>query len=258
VKCSDRCSRKVICVDVSDAIGVTVQPIGSPALDNEVLRSIEKFCRNWLLNHPDIDSIILTLKRIYLDPFGNPYGFVIEYKPILAYTISGWSEETLIIPLTSKFQAETLTNTATKLEERGFYNIALYYYKKALEIKPNLKQAWNNLGNLYNKLGLFDEAIKCLNKALELDPKYDSALINLGIAMAQIGKTELAMKYFNKALELNPQNEKAWYNKTIILYNLGNYKEAYECVIMALKINPHYEQAKMLLEILRNLNLLLF
>jgi len=198
------------------------------------------------------------LKRIYLDPFGNPYGFVIEYKPILAYTISGWSEETLIIPLTSKFQAETLTNTATKLEERGFYNIALYCYKKALEIKPNLKQAWNNLGNLYNKLGLFDEAIKCLNKALELDPKYDSALINLGIAMAQIGKTELAMKYFNKALELNPQNEKAWYNKTIILYNLGNYKEAYECVIMALKINPHYEQAKMLLEILRNLNLLLF
>ncbi|MCS7364995.1 MAG: tetratricopeptide repeat protein [archaeon GB-1867-035] len=215
------------------------------------LRSIENFCRNWLLNHPDIDSIILTIKRLYIDPFGNPYCTVIEYKPIVPYTVLGWTVETRIIPLPSKFKAEILVNTATKLKERGFYDMALYYYRRALEIKPNLKQAWNNLGDLYNKLGLFDEAVKCLNKALELNPKYDLVLINLGIAIAQTGKIKLAMKYFNKALELNPQNERAWYIKAIMLYTLGNYKEAYECVIRALKINPHYEHAKMLMKTLK-------
>ena len=99
VECSDRSSRKVICVDISDAIGITVLPIRGYAPDNEVLRSIENSCRNWLLNHPDIDSIILTIRRLYLDPFGNPYCTVIEYKPIVPYTVFGWTIMSPIVPM---------------------------------------------------------------------------------------------------------------------------------------------------------------
>jgi len=242
--------RKVVHVDISEVVGKVVVPFHGISDRGDVLRSTEGFCRDWLTRHPDVDSIVLTVRRLHLDPFGNPLVVVVEYRPVVPYAAPGWTVETLVIPVPRSYPAEILTNTATKLKERGLYSMALHYYRKALEIKPELKEAWNNLGDLYNRLEKPDEALKCLDRALELDPNYVPALINKGISLAKLGRWEEALICLDKALNVDPKNERAWYNKALILCTHGSFEKARKCVAKALKIDPNYELAKRLLEIL--------
>jgi tetratricopeptide (TPR) repeat protein len=43
---------------------------------------------------------------------------------------------------------------------------AIASYDKALELKPDLHEAWNNRGNALNDLGRWEEAIASYDKAL--------------------------------------------------------------------------------------------
>jgi len=251
VEVSGRGVRKVIHVDISDVVGNVVVPYYGRDINREkVLRRVECFCRDWLYKHPDVDSVILTIRRIHLDPFGHPLALVVEYRAVVPYTPLGWTVETLVVPIPSNYPAEILTNTATVLKYRGFYNMALHFYRKALEINPNLKEAWNNLADLYNRLGMFEEALRCADKALEIDPSYTPALVNKGIALAQLGKFDEAIHYFDKAISINPKEKKAWYNKAVVLTILGKYDEARKCLDKALEIDPNYEHAKNLLSMI--------
>jgi len=254
VKTLSKSERKIIHIDISDIVGAIVIPyLDHRAHKEEALREIENHCKEWLLRHSDIDCIVLTIRRIHLDPFGHPFTLVVEYKTVTPYTPSGWSIMTLIIPVPESFSSEILTNTATVLKEKGLYNIALYYYKKALEINPNLKEAWNNLADLYNRLGMFNEALKCLERALEIDPYYVLALINKGIAIAQLGNRREALNCFDRAISINPKEKKAWYNRAIVLLSLGLHEEALKSLTKALEIDPSYEQAKSLLMMLKTM-----
>ena len=59
-------------------------------------------------------------------------------------------------------------------------------------MKPDIKEAWNNLGRLYTEfLGKPDIGLKHLKKALKLDPTYVSTLVNKGIALAKLGRYEV-------------------------------------------------------------------
>ena len=245
VEASGRGVRKVIQVDVSDAVGAIVVPYyGRDIYREEVLRKIEDSCRYWLFKYPDVDAVILMIRRVHLDPFGYPHALVVEYRTVTPYTPLGWTVETVIIPVPSNYPAEILTNTATMLKHKGFYNLALHFYRKALEINPNLKEVWNNLADLYNRLGMFEEALRCADRALEIDSSYTSALINKGIALAQLGKLEEAIRYFDKAISFNSKEKKAWYNKAVALTTLGKYDEALKCLKKALEIDPNYKHAK--------------
>ena len=251
VKVSNRSERKVIQIDVSDVIGAVVIPYHDDrAYKEEVLRNIEDFCKDWLLKHPDVDSIVLVTRRMHLDPFGHPYAIAVEYRTVTPYTPPGWTVMTITIPIPNSFPSEILTNTATALKHRGIYDMALHFYKKALEINSSLKEAWNNLADLYNRLGMFDEALRCSEKALEIDASYTSALVNRGIALAQLGRLKEAIDCFNKAININPKEKKTWYNKAVALCTLKSYDDARKCLNKALEIDPNYEQARSLLALL--------
>ena len=245
VEASSRGVRKVIQVDVSDAVGAIVVPYyGGDIYREEVLRKIEDFCIDWLFKHSDVDAVILMIRKVHLDPFGYPHALVVEYRTVTPYTPLGWTVETVITPIPSNYPTEILANTATMLKYKGFYNLAPNLYRKALEIDPNLKEAWNNLADLYNSLGMFEEALRCADKALEIDPYYVSTLINKGIALAQLGKLTEAIYCFDKAISINPNEKKAWYNKAVVLTTLGKYDEALKCLDKALEIDPNYKHAK--------------
>jgi tetratricopeptide (TPR) repeat protein len=60
---------------------------------------------------------------------------------------------------------------------------AIASYDKALEIKPDYHEAWNNRGNALGDLGRLEEAIASYDKALEIKPDYHEAWYNRGIAL---------------------------------------------------------------------------
>ena len=57
----------------------------------------------------------------------------------------------------------------------GRYKEAITNYNKAIELKPDYAEAYNNRGNALNKLGENEEATYSYYKALKLDPKYVEA-----------------------------------------------------------------------------------
>ena len=251
-------ARRVVYIDISEVLGRPAVPIFGQSQPEELgVNVAEKICRRWLEEHPEVDAVILTSKKLYLDPFGFPHAIVVESRPIAAFAITGWTVEMFVLPIPRGIPqdaiAGVLTNMGAKLAERNLLGLAEIYYRKALHLNPNLKEAWNNLANLFNKLGRHDEALKCVEQALKRNSRYVAALINKGIALTYLGRHAEALTCFKRALELNPGSEKAWYNKALLHYQLGEHEKAYESVIKALELNPSYEQALRLKDVLEPL-----
>ena len=61
---------------------------------------------------------------------------------------------------------------------------------------------WNELGNIYFKVGAFDEAIDAYNKAIELDSRIGWLYSNLGFAYVHKGKFAEAIPMYEKSIEL--------------------------------------------------------
>ncbi|MBN4062204.1 tetratricopeptide repeat protein [Bacteroidales bacterium AH-315-I05] len=72
----------------------------------------------------------------------------------------------------------------------GNYTKSIDACKKALEIKPDYADAYNNICTSYIKLKQFDNAIKACNKALEILPNYQLAKNNLAWAKEEKAKAE--------------------------------------------------------------------
>lgn len=69
----------------------------------------------------------------------------------------------------------TWKRSGNELFKRGFYKIALKFYRRAIELNPGFIEAWNNLGLSFLKIGKLEEARLCNQKVKEL--KKSSRLV---------------------------------------------------------------------------------
>ena len=90
------------------------------------------------------------------------------------------------------------------LKEQGKLEEAIEAYNKALAIKPDYAEAYNNMGDALQEQGKLEEAIEAYNKALAIKPDYADAYYNMGIALKEQGKLEEAIEAYNKALAIMP------------------------------------------------------
>jgi len=70
-------------------------------------------------------------------------------------------------------------------KKMGQVDDAIAAYRKALELRPNLVAAHNNLGNLLRMKGEWAEAKQHLLRALELQPDYPDAKANLAALLEE-------------------------------------------------------------------------
>ena len=74
------------------------------------------------------------------------------------------------------------TTWAISLQEQGKLEEAIEAYNKALAIKPDYAEAYNNMGVTLKEQGKLEEAIEAYNKALAIKPDYAEAYNNMGIS----------------------------------------------------------------------------
>lgn len=140
--------------------------------------------------------------------------------------------------------AETLYNQGCILSRQGEYEKAIKSFDKAIELNPELAEAWNNKGAALNSLGNNpNDAIKSLDKAIEIDPQYAEAWSNKGNALMKLGKLHEAVKSYDRAIKINPQNATSWYNKGTALYELNDQIEAVKSFDKTIEVNPQYAKA---------------
>ena len=89
--------------------------------------------------------------------------------------------------------------------ERQDYHRAVTMYQQALSVDPQDVKARNNLGNTYMQLAMHDEAIAELRTAIDLDDTSGLGYYNLACAYARTGAKIQAVNYLQQAIERVPQ-----------------------------------------------------
>ena len=138
---------------------------------------------------------------------------------------------------------EAYNNLGNTLKDQGKLEESVEVYNKALAIKPDYVEAYNNMGNALNEQGKLEEAIEAYNKALLIKPDYADAYNNMGNALKEQGKLEQAIEAYKKALAIKPDSAKVYNNLGNVFADQGKLEEAIEAYNKALVINPDYADA---------------
>ena len=105
-------------------------------------------------------------------------------------------------------------------------DLAIAAYKKQLEVNPYDDYAWNNLGRVYWNERKYDEAVKSFNKQLENNPLDKFSHANLGAMYAEWHKYDLAVPELEKAASLTPESPELQVSLGDAYLNLGQDDKA--------------------------------
>jgi type IV pilus assembly protein PilF len=179
---------------------------------------------------------------------------------------------------------------ALAYKDLDVYGEALIHFKRALALKPDFPEAWNNLGTLYllheewdlgigcfekavgsltyrtpyfayNNLGLayynkkeYNRAIECFHKAINLSPSYAISYANLGLTYEAMRRLEDAINAYEKAISLDPDSSMAHFGLGKIYLNLNRKAEATLEFQKTTEIDPGGTFAKEAGKLLSNIN----
>jgi tetratricopeptide (TPR) repeat protein len=116
--------------------------------------------------------------------------------------------------------------------------LAIAAYRRALELRADVAEAHNNLGNALKRQGKLEEAIECYQRALSHDSAYALAYANLGAALEWQRQWDEATACYRTALQLNPHSAVAWTNLGDLLKSQGCREEAFQCLRRAVELEP--------------------
>jgi tetratricopeptide (TPR) repeat protein/transglutaminase-like putative cysteine protease len=135
-------------------------------------------------------------------------------------------------------KADDLVDTGRAAMENGNLPVAIVLLKRATEVDPKNKYAWNNLGLAYFQMRENDQAIAAFQKQIEVNPYDEYAYNNLGRVYWNDRKYDEAAKAFNKQLENNPLDKYAHANLGIMYAEWHKYQEAVPELEKAASLTP--------------------
>ncbi|MGC2477426.1 MAG: DUF3857 domain-containing protein [Candidatus Sulfotelmatobacter sp.] len=135
-------------------------------------------------------------------------------------------------------KADDLLESARAAADAGNLQVAEALLKRATEVDPKNKFAWNNLGLIYLQTRENDLAIAAFQKQIEVNPYDEFAYNNLGRVYWQERKYDEAVKAFNKQLENNPLDKFAHSNLGAMYAEWHKYDLAAPELEKAASLNP--------------------
>jgi Flp pilus assembly protein TadD len=134
----------------------------------------------------------------------------------------------------SKHNTVVMTELANVYEDMGKPNLAEPMYKQVVKNKPDLGNAYNNLGYNYILQGKYSRAIDTLMHAYNIDQGDKTIQCNLAAAYALNGDEDRSLLIFKSAVG----NAAAYNNVGYLLMVKGDYNSAEKYLVQALQLNP--------------------
>ncbi len=129
------------------------------------------------------------------------------------------------------------------MKEQGDTAKAVVDYRKAVELKGDYEQAYEELGNLYAIKG-DPLAIEYLRSVLNINPKNIQAMYTLALFYQEHDAWQQALEIYQQLLEIKPDHADAMYNVGYINYEYKqDYISAVECFTGAIKADSAFWQA---------------
>lgn len=182
-------------------------------------------------------------------------------KKYLNYAIQKKSSLDLLADNANKLNSEKMyLELGLKYHKKLQYHKAIKYAKKALKIKKDYPEAYNNIGIAYAQLTAIDSAIYYYNKALIIQPDFQLVKNNIEhLKNISENKTKhllnLSLKYYNENMFLDcittaekinkiKPNAKAYNNICAAHNKLKEYSKAIEACKKALALDNSNLTAK--------------
>jgi len=156
----------------------------------------------------------------------------------LAQTLSVESATAGGIVPPADMKADDLVESARAAAEAGNLAVAEVLLKRATEVDPKNKYAWNNLGLIYFQMRQDDQAINAFQKQIEVNSYDEYAYNNLGRVYWNERKYDDAVKAFNKQLGNNPLDKFAHANLGQMYAEWHKYDQAVPELEKAASLTP--------------------
>lgn len=109
---------------------------------------------------------------------------------------------------------------------------AMIAYRRALAGRPDLSDAYNNLGRLHHERGQLADAEGCYRLALCADPDIALYWFNLGVALEDAGRSAEAIAAYERALVLDARLADAHFNLARQLEHAGRHGQIIDELVM--------------------------
>jgi len=139
--------------------------------------------------------------------------------------------------------AEAYYNRGIALQGLKLLEEAIDSYDRAIEIKPDLAEAYYNRGIALQELKRLEEVIDSYDRAIQIKPDLAEAYSNRGNALKELKRLDDAVASYDRAIEIKPNLAEAYYNRGIALKELKRYEEALASYDHAIEIKPDYAEA---------------
>jgi Tfp pilus assembly protein PilF len=119
---------------------------------------------------------------------------------------------------------------------------AVASYDKAITLRPDYAEAYNNRGTALRSLQRPQDALASHDRSIALKPGYAEAHYNRGIACEDLRRPQDALASYDAAIALRPDYVDAYYNRGNALADLQRHEEARASYDQAIGLKPDYAE----------------
>jgi hypothetical protein len=138
----------------------------------------------------------------------------------------------------ARSRARVLFNQAVESQGDAQTVRALALLQEAVKLDPELKVAYNSLGNIYYGQQQYNKALAMYQKALAIDPDYVKARNNLGGTYLRLAMDERAQEELHKVLQIDSRSSLAYYNLACVYARAGDSATASRYLQQAIELEP--------------------
>ena len=139
--------------------------------------------------------------------------------------------------------AEAYNDRGNAMGDLGRHEDAIDDYDQAIQLKPDLAEAYNNRGVAKSKLDRHKDAIDDCSQAIQLKPDFAEAYYNRGNAMGDLGRHEDAIDDYDQAIQLKSDYIQAYHNRGVAKSKLDRHKDAIDDYDQAIQLKSDHVQA---------------
>lgn len=139
--------------------------------------------------------------------------------------------------------ANYFNNSGIEEYDKGNYEEAEKWYKKAIDADPNFKWAYYNLGLVYEAYKQYQEAIEWYDKAIAIDYEYANAHNGKGVCYYALNNYKSAREEYEKATAIDPNLVYPHYNLGLIAEKEKDWENAKNYYKKAIEVDPYYGNA---------------
>jgi tetratricopeptide (TPR) repeat protein len=167
----------------------------------------------------------------------------IGINSFLATNNTGKKPQTITTTAVEKKAAIDFMRDGLDKAAKGDFNGAIADYNRAIDLNPNLAEAYNNRGLARSHQQDFNGAIADYNRAIELNPNLAEAYNNRGLTRSHQQDFNGAIADYNRAIELNSNLAEAYNNRGLTRSKQQDFNGAIADYNRAIELNPNLAQA---------------